>query len=339
MDNSDREMMRDSLAGLLETGDRLQRARAATTAGPGADRTTWTELAANGWLDLMTPEDSGGIGAEASDAVVLLEALGRQLSPEPLGPALAATGLLSAFPAPVARALAAAQLAGTGITLLAQPSTFPMPGRPSHVLVDAQWADHVLLPHGSGAAFRLEVAALRDTPDNWPVRTAIDGTAMRFLDIEQVATSAVAEGPDAERATAAAQNRLRLFAAASLCGIGAQVLDDVVAFLKLRRQFGVPIGTFQALQHRAASMHVGSLAVRALVREAALAIGTAQERRACAMAKLKSSAVVSEIVKEGVQMHGAVGFSDELPLALHFRRAVALSHLFGTADECRNDLG
>ena len=117
------------------------------------------------------------------------------------------------------------------------------------------------------------------------------------------------------------------------------MLDLTVEYLRLRRQFGVPIGSFQALQHGAASMHVAVHGTRSLVRKAARAVGTTRETRACAMAKAKASVAVRALLKEGVQMHGAIGFSDELELALHFRRGVVLASQFGSPAECRRELG
>jgi alkylation response protein AidB-like acyl-CoA dehydrogenase len=111
----------------------------------------------------------------------------------------------------------------------------------------------------------------------------------------------------------------------------------MIDYLKLRRQFGVPIGSFQALQHRAASLHVMCQSTRALIYDAARTLGTATEDLACASAKAKASEAAIEVVKESMQMHGAIGFSAESDIALFFRRAVALAASHGSPDVCRAD--
>ncbi|MBI0536479.1 hypothetical protein D9599_12925 [Roseomonas sp. KE2513] len=332
-------LMADSLARMLDTGSRRERARAAADL-PAASRGLGNELLEAGWLRLLLGEDSGGWGADPGEFAMLLENLGGMLAPEPLGPAIVAARLLSDCDTSATSALLSDFAEGRATLLVAQRADFPLADAPSHVLADAQWASQVLCAQWQDDHFHLlAVPITQQARGRWPMRRALDGGALWFFNPAEAGGTRIAEGPAAERAFATAQNLLRLAAAASLVGIGQRVLDLTTEYLRLRRQFGVPIGSFQALQHRAASMHVTIHGTRSLVREAAQAIGTGKETRACAMAKAKASTAVRAVLKEGVQMHGAVGFSDELELALHFRRGVVLASLFGSPAECRRDLG
>jgi len=113
-----------------------------------------------------------------------------------------------------------------------------------------------------------------------------------------------------------------------------EALQMTVTYLKDRRQFGVPIGSFQALQHRAASLYVVIKANRALLYEACKA---GPERRRVAALGLKAYAAQSamQTVKECVQLHGAMGYTEEHDMSLFFRRAMALAVAGGDAASCR----
>lgn len=333
-------LMADALVRMLDTGSRRERARAAAADWPPESRSLSDELLEAGWLRLLLKEECGGWDADPGEFATLLENLGGMLAPEPLGPAMVAAKLLSDCRTSAASALLSEVTEGRATVLLCQPVEFPLADAPSHVLADAPWASQVLCALWQDGHFHLlAVPMTQHARARWPMRRALDGGALWFFDPAELEGTRIAEGPAAERAFATAQNLLRLAAAASLVGIGQRVLDLTVEYLRLRRQFGVPIGSFQALQHRAASMHIAVHGTRSLIREAARAVGTIKEARACAMAKAKASAAVRALLKEGVQMHGAIGFSDELELALHFRRGVVLASLFGSPAECRRELG
>src|SRR5690606_26281717 len=122
---------------------------------------------------------------------------------------------------------------------------------------------------------------------------------------------------------------------AILLGAMNAALKLAVDYLKVRKQFGVVIGTFQALQHRAASAHVRVQSSRALVIEACLAFGTPKQTLAAAMVKAHVSDAALAVVKDAVQLHGAIGFTDEHDVGLFFRRVVALAAAWGTSAESR----
>ncbi|MGK6305770.1 acyl-CoA dehydrogenase family protein [Variovorax sp. DT-64] len=120
------------------------------------------------------------------------------------------------------------------------------------------------------------------------------------------------------------RNLQRLGDAAYLCGLMDAALQLALDYMRLRRQFGVPIGSFQALQHRASAAHVDASATRALVHEAARAFGSVRETWAAAASVHRAAAAALRVAKEVVQFHGAVGFADEHDAGLYLRRAMTV---------------
>lgn len=327
-------LMRDSLIRLL--GDGVSRMRGADGGPP--DRAVWVDICEAGWPGLLLPEASGGWGGTAIDMVMVLEGAAATLAPEPLIAALATAPLLAACGTEPAHALLANMLAGQTVVLPAEMAISPLAPDGGFVLFDAPWADVAVIGAGQGDGFRLVALSSAEMEDA-PLRRTIDGGAQRILSLAAGAGRLLAEGPKAAQAFYATRDLLRLGAAASLVGLVARAFALTVEYLGMRSQFGQPIGAFQALQHRAASMHVAHAAAWALVCEAALAVGGDKERVACAMAKAKASATARGVLKDCVQMHGAIGFSDEYVLAPLFRRAVTLASAFGTPEACLAELG
>jgi alkylation response protein AidB-like acyl-CoA dehydrogenase len=126
----------------------------------------------------------------------------------------------------------------------------------------------------------------------------------------------------------------RAAAAAELLGIADEVFERTVAYLKQRRQFGRPIGEFQALQHRAAALYVDIELARAALIKALQGLDSAAPQaaaRAVAVAKAKCGSAATLAVQEGVQMHGGMGMTDEFEIGFFMKRARVLQELFGDA--------
>ncbi|MBP2151148.1 acyl-CoA dehydrogenase family protein [Xanthobacter flavus] len=329
-------LMRDSLVQLL--GDGVARTRSAGEAWPRIDRAPWADIAGAGWPGLLVPEASGGWGGTALDMVMLLEGAAATLAPEPLPAVLAIAPLLAACESAAAAALLGQLVSGEAIVLMAESGAFPLSHEAGFVLFDAHWADEVICAEGEGDAFRLVAVPAADLADA-PLRRTIDGSGQRVFSLPAGAGLELARGCRAEAAYHSAVNRLRLGAAASLMGLVRGALALTIDYLGVRTQFGQPIGSFQALQHRAASLHVAHTAGWALVCEAALSVGGEKEGIACAMVKAKASSTARDVLKDCVQMHGAIGFSDEYALAPLFRRAVTLASAFGTSQVCLGEIG
>ena len=123
---------------------------------------------------------------------------------------------------------------------------------------------------------------------------------------------------------------------AELLGVAGAALDMAVEYLKVREQFDRPIGSFQALQHRAVNDYVEVESTRSLVFQAAEAADRGRGTSAMASAvKAKASAGALIVAKSAIQMHGGIGFTDEHDVGLHLKRAMALSAQYGNASAHR----
>jgi hypothetical protein len=127
---------------------------------------------------------------------------------------------------------------------------------------------------------------------------------------------------------------VRLFAAAEMVGLGQRLLDDTLAYVKEREQFGVAIGSFQALQHRLVDCYAREEQCRSMLYRAALAdpANPAAWQRTAAGAKAFIGENVDAIAREAVQMHGGMGITDELAIGHAMKRVMVLARLFGDAD-------
>lgn len=127
---------------------------------------------------------------------------------------------------------------------------------------------------------------------------------------------------------------LRLYAAAEMVGLGQRLLDDTLAYVKEREQFGVAIGSFQALQHRLVDCYAKAEQSRSMLYRAALTdrADAAKWQRTAAGAKAFIGENVDAIAREAVQMHGGMGITDELAIGHALKRVLLLARLFGDVD-------
>lgn len=315
---------------------------------PGHDRRGWQRMAELGWLGLCVPEDTGGSALGLPEACVLMEQCGRALAPEPVLAAawLPAWALLHGesevlrnrwLPA-LSRGEAQMALAGNdegSDDLLAQPlgTGWTLSGRKQFVagaagahgfLVSARSPDGtvLLLVPAGGQGF---------TVDTQP---RIDGGfwgELRFDSVHILPGQLVA-GPG--RATAVLRTALdlaRIAESARLLGVMSRALETTVAYLCVREQFGRAIGSFQALQHRAADLLIQVELTRSVVLKSAAAAGTGgvennQLPIAASQAKARASSAALEVTKACIQLHGGMGYTDECNIGLYLKAA-----MFGAA--------
>jgi alkylation response protein AidB-like acyl-CoA dehydrogenase len=240
---------------------------------------------------------------------------------------IAAAGVLAQGSGPAGQTLGAL-LAGHAHVVLADGAADDGDGTVHASLVpDGEAASAWLVATGEGEAFSARLVCF-DTPGAVRSdRAAVDGS--RLADAA-IAHSAWADAPRVlsglagEAAWMRGRNLQRLGDASYLCGLMGAALQLALDYMRLRRQFGVPIGSFQALQHRATACHVDATATRALVHEAARAFGTAREAWAAAASMHRAAAAALRVTKEVVQFHGAIGFADEHDAGLYLRRAMTV---------------
>ncbi|MDP9795607.1 alkylation response protein AidB-like acyl-CoA dehydrogenase [Catenuloplanes nepalensis] len=331
--SQDEESLRDSLRDLLRS----------RTAPPddGFDAEVWRLLGAElGVVGLVVPETFGGAGASLREAALVMEELGRFLTPVPyLGCAvMAVTALRVAGDTEVLPRIAD----GSAWVALAVPFAGALPdvtvvdgvltGRIESV-ADALAADVLLVPAGGDL---YEVAAAGPGVTRTPV-VSLDVTRP-LVDLTLTAAPGRPIGPAPEAVDAAVTAGAALLASEQL-GVAEWCLDTTVEYARTRLQFGRPIGSFQAIKHRLADVWVSVTQSRAVARYAAGAVSDASEPRlAAALAQAHCGPVAVRAAEECVQLHGGIGFTWEHPAHLYLKRAKTTSIALGTAAAHRREL-
>jgi len=323
----------DGITELLESAGGLPRVRRLQAGTQSFDREAWSKLAEHGWLGAAVPEAQGGTSLTTREIALLLEYAGKKLMPEPLVPALAASVML-ARSGTAGAALLADLIAGKKIVMpveaedgLSAPTAYASDAHAADVFLALIDDRLVAIPRETTGV----TVETQDTVDGGSItRLKFTGLAIRNL-------SVLAGGELAREAFAAGRDLALLGYSALLVGLADEALAMTVQYLKDRKQFGVPIGSFQALQHRAASLYVLIKGSHALLYEACQA---AAARRAIAALSAKSYAAETALttVKECVALHGAMGYTAEHNMSLYFRRAMALAVAGGDAVTCRKRL-
>jgi len=325
------------------------------------DAAAWRSLAAElGCAGLLIPESHGGAGATYREAAVVAEETGRAVAPVPyLGSAVVATAALLSSGDELLKGLAEGQVTaalavGFGQTPLAAGEGLatavrvggPRPGDPPGQarltgtvtgVADALLAGVLLVP-GDGVPFGLYAVdagapGVRRTPV-----VSLDATRpLCDVAFEAVPARTVATGAAATQAVASALAAGAAMLACEQLGTAQRCLDMTVAYVKERRQFARPVGSFQALKHRLADVWVQLTQARAAARYAAacLADGNPDTPVAIALAKAACGDAAVHAAQECVQLHGGIGFTWEHPAHLLLKRAKSGSMAFGTPDRHR----
>lgn len=292
-------------------------AREFLTGRAGAD--LWKEIVELGWTGLTVPEEYGGIGSEFLDACLVAEELGR-------------AGMATPFAATVAGAVTIAR-SGTDdqqqrwLPAIAEGAAIALPTAGAELSYDGDLVSGraPFVPFAAEATGLLLDAGLveRDTPGITSERLDVVGNEPVYaVTFDAVPAQPL---PEAHAATAYAT----VVTCAEMVGGAQAVLDLTVEYAGQRRQFGQPIGSFQAVQHHCANMAIDVLGARFATYEAAWHLGTGSD---AAIAVSTAKAIVSDAYQRvcalGHQVHGAIGFTAEHDLHRYLRHATtaALSH-------------
>jgi alkylation response protein AidB-like acyl-CoA dehydrogenase len=312
----------ESVRGMLAKECSPERLRALGASESGRSPQLWAKLAEIGMLGLLVPEEHLGLGLSEVDATLALEETGRVALAEPV----VETACIAA------RMLAEvghADLASRWLPAIATGEAIVAVGHPNNALVaDAHVADLLLLVHDD------ELHALERSGARLVLQPSID-PLRRLYGVEWSPSSAtrVASGAHAQRALDAAYDRGAWATAAQQLGIARGLVDAAVKYSCQREQFGQPIGAFQALKHRLASVAVKIEFARPVVQRAAFAIASGLSERdvAASHAKAAASEAAAAAAKAALQVHGAIGYTWEVDLHLWMKRAWSLDHSWGSA--------
>jgi len=351
-----RALLADSVADFTARGTDIARVRRLRGTSAEYDRTVWKKMAELGWLGILVPESHGGLGLGLAEMAIVARGLARALVPEPLTATavLAATALAAGETEALKReelprlvsgeslpALAWQEEAGAldpaaincsatpfegGYKLSGLKRFIPGAAQADAFLVSAQ-ADNGLvllwLPRDTAGA-QLELEPLADGRGF--------GT-LRLQDALVPKGRMVAGGAAATEALARAFDHGSAIAGAELAGVMERALEMTLDYLKTRVQFGRPIGAFQALQHRAVDLYIHKELANAVLDEALALLDrgpdTATRAALASRVKARCSDAALKITRETIQLHGAIGFTDEYDAGLYLKRALTLAAWLG----------
>jgi acyl-CoA dehydrogenase len=362
--SEDQELIGKTAADFAAQKSPVARFRALRDAGDplGFSKPLWKEMAELGWVGIVLPEEVGGAGLGLADLAVVLEALGRNLAPEPFLSTvlLAGRALVRGGSEAQRQEWLPGVAAGDRILALAQQearsrydlrrvatraeragSGWRLRGEKIQVL-DAAAADALVVAArtagGESDAGGITLFLVRRGARGLSLvpQTRIDHRSAALVRLEGVEVAAA----DAVGPVDGAGDLLEEvvdFATAGLCaemlGGMARAFELTLEHLKTRQQFGVPIGSFQALKHRAANCFMEIELARSCVLAATRAVdgGDADAKRLVSLAKARCSDGYVLVANEGVQMFGGVGMTDEYDIGLYLKRARAAELTFGDA--------
>jgi alkylation response protein AidB-like acyl-CoA dehydrogenase len=351
--NDDQAMLRDTARGFIaEEGAISKQLRHWRDSGckDGFGHALWKQFAEMGFNGILIDEADGGLGLGHVEAGIVLEEIGRNLTPSPfLVSAVAFVEALKGtaqrtrwYPGILAGETVAALAIDEGpkhrpeaIAMRAERSGngFSLSGRKQFVVQGAS-ADVTLVAAATDEGLTL-FAVEKDAKglDVEGVRLADSsiGARMTFDGVEVDADAVVGEVGGGAAVLARSLAAGRTGAAAELVGVGAAAMDMTVDYLKQRKQFGRLIGEFQALQFRAAHLYSELEIARAATLKAQQLLdeGAEEAEAMVSVAKAKAGRASQLAVQEGVQMHGGIGMTDEYDIGLYMKRDRVLNELFG----------
>lgn len=362
--NEDQEMIAQTARDFVAEHSPVARFRALRDANDelGYSRPLYAEMAELGWTGIPFPEKAGGAGMGLAELVLVVEALGRKLAPEPFIGAVTMGG--SALALGGNEALASEWLPGvidgSKIVTLAHQEKgsrydlcrvetraeaagdgYRLTGEKVQVL-DAVGADAVIVPARGpgdpgdrhGLTLFLVKADAPGLSITRQVRVDHRNAAIVRLDGVEVGADAILGQPGAgAELLDAVVERATVVLCAEMLGGMSEAFDLTVEYLKTRDQFGVKIGSFQGLQHRAAKVFMEIELARSCVMAAARAVdaGDRDAAKLVSLAKARCSDAYVLAGNEGVQMFGGVGMTDEYDIGFYMKRARASELTFGDA--------
>ena len=357
-------MLRDSARGLLADKAPVSHLRQLRDeqSPDGLSRALWQTFAEMGFAGLLVPEAFGGSGLGVVEAGVVMEEIGRNLTPSPfLATAVIAAAALThggsaaqqqAYLPAIATGSLLATLAidegakhrplHTALQATRAGNGFRLSGSKA-LVIDGHIADLVIVAARSAGnpgdrdgltLFLVDAKASGLTIERTAMLDYHNAARLEFDNVEVTSDSVLGELDHGAALLERVLNIGRVAVASELLGVAEGVFARTVAYLKERKQFGRLIGEFQALQHRAAHLYVEIEITRAAVLKAAQALDSDPERAAAlvAVAKAKAGSTATLAVQEGVQMHGGMGMTDAFDIGFFMKRARVCQELFGDSN-------
>jgi len=359
--SEEQEMLRRSARALLEKECPSAVVRKVMADERGFDPALWKKMAELGWLGLVIPEEYGGGGLSYVDLVLIMEEMGRVVLPSPFiwtvmfAEAIKRSGndhqkssLLTRIVsgeviATIAYLEPSAVWSADGIAMTARKegTRYVLDGTKLFVN-DGHLADYILLAARTGEAgnrgitlFALETkqGGIAVTP-----LTTMDQTRklaeVKFTGVKVDASDVVGEEGSGWSTLSETIDRGKVMLAGEMMGGAQKVLDMTVDYAKVRVQFGRPIGSFQAVQHKCANMMIDVEGAKSAAYYASWAVSNevAEAPLAAALAKAAASDAFRRVSADGIQLHGGIGFTWDHDMHLYFKRAKSSEFTFGDAN-------
>ncbi|PNG46026.1 Acyl-CoA dehydrogenase (plasmid) [Variovorax sp. WDL1] len=342
--------LRDSAKAFSRRNPGVARARQLRDSGGGVNREMWRTMAGVGWPGILVPEEFGGLGLGLREMGNLLEEISRDLAPEPLNAAAAMAPLLltNSDNVEIRDSLLQQVAAGDAILAVAWQEfegdlapgavktsldkgrlngvkRFVVPADADGYLVSVRSGDGMVI-----CFIKRGVAGLSVTHE-----LAADGTTLGLLHLDgvEVSEGVVASTRVAARALTLAIESSTVLAGAELLGVISRALEMTLDHMRVRVQFGKPIGAFQALQHRVSDLYIQQVVCESVVRDAldSLSSDGSQLSRWASRVKARCSEAAMNMAREVVQLHGAIGYADECDIGLFVQKCIVLASWLGNA--------
>ena len=343
----DQEQLRDATRKWVAKGYDFERRKSIVKSG-GFSRQAYNELAELGLTGLYVPESHDGMGMGPTEAMVVMEELGRGIVMEPLAQAWIAAGVISGYAADAVKTGWLPKIAsGEALVVLAYQERAarysPFKCEAKATLADGIWA----------LAATKSIVPCGDKADAFIVPAMANGSLALFL-VEREAPGTTTRGyltQDGGRAAevtlqgvpgalitldgATALSHAIDIGIAATCAEAVGVMDKTLAitvdYMNTRKQFGVLISSFQALRHRVADMKMQLELARSMSYYASLKLNAPAPERSAAMARAKYQLGVSmrKVGQEAVQLHGGIGVTEEYIVSHYFKKLTQLEMTFG----------
>ena len=360
-----REMLSNSVTDFAR-GVQLARVRKLHETKAECDRAVWKQMADLGWLGVLVPEQYGGMGLQLADMAIVAQGLARSLVPEPLtavavfaARVLADSnnealkkqlleGLVSGDTLP---AVAWQEQAGTldvgKIDMQATPfeGGFRVNGS-KRFIVGATNADGYIVSANAAQGLQLLWVPRDAAGATLQFDRLADGRQSGTLNLKDVTvakSNVINSGAAAAESLARAIDHTAVIASAELNGIMVRSLEITLEYLKTRVQFGKAIGSFQALQHRAVDLYIQQELSSAVLADVLNVLdgeqGVEPEAKtrsaAASRAKARCTDAALLITRQSIQMHGAIGFTEDCDVGLYVKRAMTLAAWLGNGNAHR----
>lgn len=353
--NDEQAMLRDTVRELLGRAYDTETRNSVTATDLGWNQQTWKQLADMGVLGLPFAEADGGMGAGPVETMTVMNEIGRSLAPEPFFDVVVLCGGLLAEAGSAAQRSRYLPLITEGSALLSFAHSEPGSRWP-HERVDtvatstaSGWtltgtknpvlrgdcADTLIvsakLPDGATGLFIVETADQGVTRKTYATYDGLHGAQIEFI---SATADPIGNGGDATALIARAQIRAQVALCAEALGAMEEALRLTTEYLKQRKQFGVPLASFQTLTQRAADMYVSLELASSMTLYATMSLADGVvDPTIASRTKLQVSEAARHIGQESIQMHGGIGLTAEYPVGHYVSRLTAIGQTLGSAED------